>query len=144
MPDAVARLNLVDRAGAVLELAVGLGSDAVKVLLESPRALSSIWTSKPEITGFQAGFPGSKIASLAVRGLSASLRSSVGRGKRTKTPLLWFAASKMRNCKRSVKSPNSLRGVEEKTESPVAVAHHLAVDVQHAARPATGRRGASS
>jgi hypothetical protein len=67
-------------------------------------ALSSTWTSKPEITGRHAGLPGSNAFSLAARCASAGGSAKVGRGKRTNTPLLCLAGSKILNCRRSVKS----------------------------------------
>ena len=42
VPDAVASLNFVDRAGTIFKQTIRLRLDAIKILAESPRALSSI------------------------------------------------------------------------------------------------------
>src|SRR5882724_3223203 len=107
VPDAVPGLDFVDRAGAVLELAWRLRTDAIEVFRRVAGRCVVNLHFKARDHRFPRGIPRIEAASSPARLLSSSVaNSSVGLGKRMNTPLLWALTSTMRNCRRSVKLLN--------------------------------------
>ncbi len=141
MPDAVAGLDLVDRASAVLEQAIGLRPDAVEIFARiAARVVVDL-----HFEAGDHGLPGripsdQRMARSGYAPSGRSVRSSVGRGNRRKTPLLWLRRIENAELQAQREIGELLRGVVQKPQPPVAVAHHLAVEVEHAATSGPARR----
>ena len=91
------------------------------------------------MTGFQAGFAGSKNGSLGDARRSAALRSSDGRGKAQEYAAVVVGRVEDAELHPQGEIAEQLGGVEEQTQPAAAVAHHFTVDMHHAAATGAGQ-----